>query len=99
MPVEYIIYLVIILFGIGIIGVLTRHNIIVVIMSVEIMLNSVNLLFVAFARMWYDIDGEVFVFFIMAVAAAEAAIGLALVITIYRNFKTIDLREISKLKG
>ena len=98
-PVQHVIILTLILFSIGALGVLTRRNVIVVFMSVEIMLNSVNLLFITFARMRGDAQGEIFVFFVMAVAAAEAAVGLALVISLHRNFKTVDLAEISELKG
>ncbi len=97
-PSENIVILTLIIFSIGILGVLTRRNIIIVLMSVEIMLNSVNLLFITFARMRNDIHGEIFVFFVMAVAAAEAAIGLALVISLHRNFKTVDLAKIDELK-
>ena len=96
-PVENAIILTLTLFSIGILGVLTRRNVIIVFMSVEIMLNSVNLLFITFARMRNDAHGEIFVFFVMAVAAAEAAIGLALVISLHRNFKTVDLDKISEL--
>ena len=97
-PSQSVVILTLILFSIGILGVLTRRNVIIVFMSVEIMLNSVNLLFIAFARMQNNIHGEIFVFFVMAVAAAEAAIGLALVISLHRNFKTVDLAKISELK-
>ena len=97
-PVDHVVILTVILFCIGIVGVLTRRNVVVVFMSVEIMLNSVNLLFIAFARMWNNIHGEIFVLFVMAVAAAEAAIGLALVIALHRNFKTVDLSHVSELK-
>ena len=93
-PLDYVVAVTLALFSIGIMGVLTRRNIIIVFMSVEIMLNSVNLLFIAFARMRQDIEGEIFVFFVMAVAAAETAIGLALVISLYRNFGTVDLQKI-----
>ena len=98
-PLEYVVVITLALFLTGIIGVLTRRNMIIVFMSVEIMLNSVNLLFIAFAKMRQDIAGEIFVFFIMAVAAAEAAIGLALVVSLYRNFATVDLKKINELKG
>ncbi len=98
-PSHSVVILTLILFSIGVLGVLTRRNVIIVFMSVEIMLNSVNLLFIAFARMHNNIHGEIFVFFVMAVAAAEAAVGLALVISLHRNFKTVDLAKISELKG
>lgn len=98
-PVNYVLALVFVLFSIGIVGVLSRRNVIVIIMSVEIMLNSVNLLFIAFARFWGNQNGEVMVLFVMAVAAAEAAIGLALVISMNRNFDTIDMGEVKELNG
>ncbi len=97
-PILYVIGLVLILFSIGLIGVLSRRNVIVIFMSVEMMLNSVNLLFIAFARLYGDLGGEVMVFFVMAVAAAEAAIGLALVIALHRNYKTVDMAEVAELK-
>lgn len=101
-PVSYIIILVLVLFSIGIIGVITRKNAIVMFMSVELMLNSVNLLFVAFSRLHHigsELRGEVAVFFVMAVAAAEAAIGLALVIALHRNYDTVNMDEVSELKN
>ncbi|TDB60863.1 NADH-quinone oxidoreductase subunit NuoK [Arundinibacter roseus] len=87
------------LFVIGIIGVLTRRNAIVIFMSVELMLNSVNLLLIAFSSYRSDPTGQVFVFFIMAVAAAEVAVGLAIIVMIYRNTRTIDINFLKKLKG
>jgi NADH-quinone oxidoreductase subunit K len=96
-PINYVLTLVFVLFSIGIAGVLSRKNVIVIIMSVEMMLNSVNLLFIAFARLWGNQNGEIMVLFVMAVAAAEAAIGLALVIAMHRNFQTIDMTEIKEL--
>ena len=96
-PINYVLTLVFVLFSIGIAGVLSRKNVIVIIMSVEMMLNSVNLLFIAFARLWGNQNGEIMVIFVMAVAAAEAAIGLALVIAMHRNFQTIDMTEIKEL--
>lgn len=96
--VNHIIILVLVLFTIGMVGVLTRKNVIVIFMSVEMMLNSVNLLFIAFARYWGNLNGEIMVFFVMAIAAAEAAIGLALVLAMHRNFHTVNITEISELK-
>jgi NADH-quinone oxidoreductase subunit K len=87
------------LFVIGIIGVLTRRNAIVIFMSVELMLNSVNLLLIAFSSYKSDPSAQVFVFFIMAVAAAEVAVGLAIIVMIYRNTRTIDIGFLKKLKG
>jgi len=88
-----------VLFVIGIIGVIIRRNIIIILMSIELMLNSVNLLFIAFARFHQNIDGQIAVFFVMAVAAAEVAVGLALVVMIFRNRKTVNIDDIKDLKG
>lgn len=87
------------LFVIGIVGVLTRRNAIVIFMSVELMLNSVNLLLIAFSSYKSDPSAQVFVFFIMAVAAAEVAVGLAIIVMMYRNTRTIDIGFLNKLKG
>ncbi len=97
-PVQYYIFLATALFVIGIVGVLTRRNAIVIFMSVELMLNSVNLLLIAFSAYRSDPAGQVFVFFIMAVAAAEVAVGLAIIVMIYRNTRTIDVGFLNKLK-
>ena len=87
-----------ILFSLGTFGVLTRKNAIVIFMCIELMLNSVNLTFIALSRHLGNMDGQVFVFFIMTVAAAEAAVGLALMITFYRNRESIDVDDINLLK-
>src|SRR4028118_1621294 len=87
------------LFVIGIVGVLLRRNALIVFMSVELMLNAVNLLLAAFSAYRSDPNGQVFVFFIMAVAAAEVSVGLAIIVMIYRNLKTVDVNVLSKLKG
>src|SRR6185369_4102936 len=87
-----------ILFAIGTVGVLTRRNAIVIFMCVEMMLNAVNLTFVAFSRYLGNIDGQVFVFFVMTVAAAEAAVGLALMIAFYKNRESIDVEDINVMK-
>ncbi len=87
------------LFCIGMIGVLIRRNIIILLMCIELMLNAANLLIVTFSRIWGNMDGHIFVFFSMLVAAAEVAIGLALIVHIYRKFKTIDISYMDKLKG
>jgi NADH-quinone oxidoreductase subunit K len=97
-PIEHYITLSAILFCIGVIGVLTRRNTIILFMSVELMLNSVNLLLVAFSMFHANPAGQILVFFIMAVAAAEVAIGLAIIVMIYRNLKTVDIAELNKLK-
>lgn len=87
------------LFCLGVFGVLYRRNAIVVFMSIEIMLNAVNLLLVAFSAYHQDAAGQVFVFFTMTVAAAEVAIGLAILVAIYRNIKSIDIDQLRNLKG
>lgn len=87
-----------ILFIIGIVGVLIRRNAIIIFMSVELMLNAVNLLLVTFSAYRSDPAGQVFVFFIMAVAAAEVAVGLAIIVMIYRNIRSIDVGLLDKLK-
>ncbi len=88
-----------ILFVIGVIGALTRRNAIVVFMSIEMMLNAVNLTLIATSRTLHSIDGVMFVFFVMAVAAAEAAVGLAIFLMMYRKKDTIKLDEFNLLKG
>lgn len=87
-----------ILFAIGTIGVLVRRNAIVIFMCVEMMLNAVNLTLIAFSRYLGSIDGQVFVFFIMTVAAAEAAVGLALMIAFFKNRESIDVEDVNLLK-
>ena len=87
-----------VLFTIGVVGVLTRRNAIIIFMCVELMLNAVNLSFVAFAQV-YGSAGQVFVFFVMTVAAAEAAVGLAIIIALFRHRRTVDLRNINLLRG
>ncbi|MBM3907934.1 MAG: NADH-quinone oxidoreductase subunit NuoK [Gemmatimonadetes bacterium] len=87
-----------VLFAIGVIGVLTRRNAIIIFMCVELMLNAVNLSFVALSTL-YGASGQVFVVFTMTVAAAEAAVGLAIIIAIFRHVKTVNLQNINLLKG
>ena len=87
-----------VLFCIGVIGVLTRRNAIIVFLCVELMLNAVNLTFVAFAQV-YGVAGQIFVFFVMTVAAAEAAVGLAIIIALFRHRQTVNLANINLLKG
>ncbi len=99
LPVYYYLGLAIILFTIGALGVLIRRNAIVIFMSIELMLNAANLAFVAYALYWQSMNGQIFVFFIMTVAAAEVAIGLALIVTIFRTKSSIDVDQISSLKG
>lgn len=88
-----------VIFIIGAIGVMARRNTIILFMCIELMLNAVNLLLVAFSRLHNDSSGQVFVFFVMAVAAAEVAVGLAILSMIYRNIKSIDTDLLSKLKN
>lgn len=83
----------------GVLGVLFRRNAIIIFMSVELMLNAVNLLLVAFSSYWNDPAGQVFVFFVMVVAAAEVAVGLAILIMIYRNTGSTDIDMLNKMKG
>jgi NADH-quinone oxidoreductase subunit K len=97
-PLHYYLALSAIMFSIGVAGVLTRRNAIVVFMCIELMLNSVNLTLVAFSAFLGDITGQVLVFFVMAVAAAEAAVGLAIVIALFRNLQTVNIDEINILK-
>jgi len=87
------------MFCIGVLGVLFRRNAIIIFMSVELMLNAVNLLLVAFSSYWNDPAGQVFVFFVMVVAAAEVAVGLAILVMIYRNTGSTDIDVLNKLKG
>ncbi len=97
-PLNHYILLSAMLFAIGVIGVLVRRNAIIIFMCIELMLNAVNLLMVAFSAHHGDGSGQVFVFFIMAVAAAEVAVGLAILIMIHRNSKTTDIDFLNKLK-
>jgi len=99
LPVAYYVGLSAILFIIGVVGVLTRRNAIIIFMSIELMLNSANLAFVAFARVYEAMSGQIFVFFVLAVAAAEVAVGLALIVSIFHTKRSIDVDHISTLKG
>lgn len=87
------------LFSIGLIGVLIRRNIIILLMCIELMLNASNLLMISFSKMWGNMDGHIFVFFSMLVAAAEVSIGLALIVLIFRKYKTTDSSFLDNLKG
>jgi NADH-quinone oxidoreductase subunit K len=97
-PMSYFVGLSAVLFAIGVAGVLLRRNIIVIFMSIEIMLNAVNLAFVALGRRLGSMDGQVIVFFVMTVAAAEAAVGLAIIITIFRNRETVNADELNLMR-
>ena len=98
-PASWSLLLSAVVFTIGVIGVLVRRNAIVIFMSVELMLNSGNLAFVAFARELHSLDGQVFVFFVMTVAAAEVAVGLAIIVNLFRLRESVFVDEINLLKG
>ena len=97
--INHYIFLATILFAIGAFGVMYRRNAIIIFMCIELMLNAVNLLLVAFSRQWNGADAQVFVFFIMAVAAAEVAVGLAILMMIYKNTGTTDIDALNRLKN
>ncbi|HKD70139.1 MAG TPA: NADH-quinone oxidoreductase subunit NuoK [Candidatus Binataceae bacterium] len=97
-PPSYFMGLSAILFCIGVAGVLLRRNIIIIFMSIELMLNAVNLAFVALSRAWGSVDGQAIVFFVMTVAAAEAAVGLGIILSIYRNRETVNADEINLMR-
>ena len=98
-PINYYLGLSVILFSMGVVGVLVRRNAIVIFMSLELMYNAANLAFVAFALNYHNLDGQLFVFFVMSVAAAEVAVGLALMVAIFRTRHSIDVDQMSSLKG
>ena len=98
-PLSWLLLLSAVLFCIGVVGVLVRRNAIVIFMSIELMLNASNLAFVAFARHLGSPDGQVFVFFVMTVAAAEVAVGLAIIVNLFRLRETVFVDEINLLKG
>ena len=97
-PVSHVLTLSAILFGIGVTGVIIRRNAIVVFMCIELMLNAVNLTFIAFARHLDSLDGQIFVLFVMAVAAAEVAVGLAIIIAIFKRKSSADVDRVNLLK-
>jgi NADH-quinone oxidoreductase subunit K len=98
-PTIYLLALSGVLFVLGAVGVLGRRNAILIFLSIELMLNAANLAFIAFARALGSLDGQTFVFFVIAVAAAEVAVGLALIVTIFRAKQSIDVDQVSGLKG
>lgn len=98
-PTIYVVALSAVLFALGVTGVLIRRNAIVIFMAIELMLNAANLAFIAFSRETGAMAGQVFVFFVIAVAAAEVAVGLALIVAIHRSRGTIDIDEINSLRG
>ena len=97
-PIEHAIALSGILFAIGAVGAITRRNLIVVLMSIELMLNAVNLALVAFSRLWGNLDGQIFVLMVIVVAAAEVAVGLGIVISLFRNRESVNVEDVSLLK-
>ena len=97
-PIAYYLILAAILFSIGIAAFLIKRNVITIFMSIELMLNAVNLTFVTFAHQWHQISGQIFVFFVMVVAAAEAAVGLAIIIAIFRSRQTLNVDQIDLMK-
>jgi NADH-quinone oxidoreductase subunit K len=97
-PLDYYLILSAIVFAIGVIGVLIRRNLIVILVSIELMLNAVNLTFIAFSNSLGSMDGQVIVFFVMAVAAAEAVVGLAIIISVFRHRQSLDPQEMQLLK-
>lgn len=98
-PLHYYITLSLILFLIGALGVIVRKNAIVVLMCIELMLNAVNLSFVAFSESTATLDGQIAVFFVIVVAAAEAAVGLAIMLSIFRNFRSVQTSDVARMKG
>jgi NADH-quinone oxidoreductase subunit K len=98
-PIEYFVVLSAILFIMGVLGVLVRRNAIMIFMSIELMLNAANLALVAFARQWGEVGGQLIAFFVITVAAAEVAVGLALIVAIFRSKKTIDIDELHAMEG
>jgi NADH-quinone oxidoreductase subunit K len=97
-PLSHYLVLSAILFGLGAAGFLFKRNLVTIFMSVELMLNAVNLTFVALSYTFRQLDGQIFVFFVMVVAAAEAAVGLAIIITVFRNRESLNVDDISSLK-
>ena len=97
-PINWYLILGAIVFTIGAVGVLVRRNVIVIFMSIELMLNAVNLVFVALSRHLHSMDGQVVVFFVMVVAAAEAAVGLAIIISVFRNRETVNADDLTLLR-
>ena len=98
-PVEHVVILSLIIFSIGILGVLIRKNAIIIFMSIELMLNAVNLSLVGFSRYYNSVDGQVFVFLVMTLAAAEVAVGLAIIVSLFRNKESINIDEMNILRG
>ena len=97
-PIEHYLILSVVLYCIGMWGVITRKNAIVIFMCIELMLNAANLAFIAFSRHLNSVDGQIIVFFVMTVAAAEAAVGLGIIIALYRNRETINVDDVNLMK-
>ena len=97
-PISYCLILSAVLFGLGVVGFVFKRNIITIFMAIELMLNAVNLAFVAFSREFNQLDGLIFVFFVIVVAAAEAAVGLAIVMVIARNRKSLNVEDVNLMK-
>jgi NADH-quinone oxidoreductase subunit K len=97
-PIAYYLVLAAVLFSIGVCAFLIKRNVITIFMSIELMLNAVNLTFVAFAHMWHRVEGQIFVFFVMVVAAAEAAVGLAIIIALFRARQTLNVDQVNLMK-
>lgn len=96
---DHYLYLSAVLFVLGMLGVMMRRNVIVILMCIELMLNAVNISFVAFSRYSENVNGQVMVFFVMTIAAAEAAVGLALAVTVFKKFREVNIRFFEHLKG
>lgn len=88
-----------VIFSIGVIGVILRRSALIIFMSIELMLNAVNLSFVAFSRFLHSMDGQIFFFFVMTVAAAEVAVGLAIILSLFRTRESVDVDEVNLLRG
>ncbi|MEN8182171.1 MAG: NADH-quinone oxidoreductase subunit NuoK [Myxococcota bacterium] len=97
-PLDHALALSGILFAIGVVGALTRRNLIVILMSIELMLNAVNVALVAFSRLWGQLDGQIFVLMVIVVAAAEVAVGLGIVISLFRNRESVNVEDMSLLR-
>jgi len=98
-PIAFPIGLAVVLFCLGILGVILRKNAIVIFMSLELMFNAANLLFITFANQFQQVDGQIFVIFVMVTAAAEVAVGLAMIVTIFRGKHSVDIDQLTNLKG
>ncbi len=97
-PIQHFLILAAVLFGLGVVGVITRRNAIIIFMSIELMLNAVNLTFISFSNLLNNVEGQIFVFMVMVVAAAEVAVGLAIIVAIFRIRETVHVDDIKLLK-